>query len=271
MAALIENHYQIDRNNNRIVCHLAEANQKSMEYISQLEADIEPGKTIIYARKEHGGILQSYGYEQEGMISGFFQGEDSYIFSKFHQEARRITILADKVRDSMVIVERDDKNVTEADLAEGFEVVPAGKEDADEISALYKKVFEQYPTDVRQPEYLREKMGDDYFFVTVKHHGRIVSVASALIRTEFNCAEITDCATEPDYRGKSLLYPIVMKLEEMLIAKGIHSFYSMTRALSPGMNLTVKRLGYTFQGRLVNNCNIATGYEDMNIWTKVSK
>ncbi len=34
------------------------------------------------------------------------------------------------------------------------------------------------------------------------------------------------------------------------------------------MNNVFHRLGYEFNGRLVNNCDIFGAYEDMNIWVK---
>jgi hypothetical protein len=42
----------------------------------------------------------------------------------------------------------------------------------------------------------------------------------------------------------------------------------MARARSFGMNMVFYQLGYEFNGRLVNNCDIHGGYEDMNIWVK---
>ncbi|MFD1019831.1 putative beta-lysine N-acetyltransferase [Thalassobacillus hwangdonensis] len=269
MTGLTENLYQYDETNERIVCHIIDA-EGSLNRISELERKHQPGKTIIYGLPEHKTALEPAGYRQEGKISGFFNGQDSVVYTKFPDPDRANTILDEEVSKSMSIVEHDTTTYTNPELPADFHLEVATEEDMEAVASLYDRVFENYPTGVRDPSYLREKMGDSYFFVVVKDGEKVVSVAAALVRPRFNCAEITDCATDPNYRGHRLLYPIVIKLEELLIDKGIHTMYSMTRALSPGMNLTVKRLGYTFEGRLVNNCRIATGLEDMNIWTKVN-
>jgi hypothetical protein len=35
------------------------------------------------------------------------------------------------------------------------------------------------------------------------------------------------------------------------------------------MNTALARLGYRFRGRLMNNCHIMGGFEDMNIWVRL--
>jgi len=57
-------------------------------------------------------------------------------------------------------------------------------------------------------------------------------------------------------------------IEQHLRKKEIFYLFSLTRALSYGMNITVAREGYKYMGRLKNNCIISTGFEDMNIWVK---
>ncbi|MFW5803052.1 MAG: hypothetical protein ACOCWJ_03955 [Verrucomicrobiota bacterium] len=50
--------------------------------------------------------------------------------------------------------------------------------------------------------------------------------------------------------------------------RGLRTAYTIARALSPGMNITVARCGYTFAGTLTNNTNISGQIESMNIWHK---
>lgn len=268
MTVMINNRYEVDTYNNRIVCHLGDASEEEIIDICRLEEENQVGKTIIYTVQAYGEILQAHGYQQEGVINGYFNGEDGYVFTKFLKVDRERSSYQDANEKTMAIVNQDNKDVSDVKLDEDYQLVMAGEKDAGDLASIYKKVFKYYPSNVHDPEYLRRKIGDDYFFIMVKHGGTVVSVASAMVDPQLKSAEITDCATDPDYRGNGFLYPIITKLEKQLKKKGIKTFYSLTRAQSPGMNLTVKRLGYQYQGRLVNNCKIFSGYEDMNIWTK---
>lgn len=263
------NKFEIDPHNNRIVCHLIEGLEHNLQYIRRLEEESQVGKTIIFTKISNANLLESHGYQQEGKINGYFQGIDGYIFTKFIDANRGLTSYERENEKTMEIVNKDKKKVYDVQLDKKFELKVASKEDADELTKIYKKVFKYYPSNVHDSAYIQQKIGDDYFFIMIKHGEKIVSVASAMISPEYKSAEITDCATDPDYRGNSLLYPIILEIEKQLKTKGIKTFYSLTRAQSPGMNLTVYRLGYQFQGRLVNNCKIFSGYEDMNIWTKL--
>jgi len=58
------------------------------------------------------------------------------------------------------------------------------------------------------------------------------------------------------------------KLEEELKRKGIFCSYSIARAQSFGMNAVLYQLGYTYRGRLINNCYIYDKLENMNMWVK---
>ncbi|OPZ80752.1 MAG: N-acetyltransferase YodP [bacterium ADurb.Bin429] len=48
--------------------------------------------------------------------------------------------------------------------------------------------------------------------------------------------------------------------------RGLRSLFTLARATSVGINTAFSRLGYTYNGRLVNNCHIAGDWEDMNLW-----
>lgn len=61
---------------------------------------------------------------------------------------------------------------------------------------------------------------------------------------------------------------LIFLIEEELKNNGIYCVYSIARALSFGMNAAFHQLGYTYQGRLTNNCYIFDKLEDMNIWVK---
>lgn len=61
---------------------------------------------------------------------------------------------------------------------------------------------------------------------------------------------------------------LVHHLEQELKIKGFITLFSLSRALSTGINIVFSKHGYEYTGRLVNNCNIMGRFEDMNIWVK---
>jgi putative beta-lysine N-acetyltransferase len=140
--------------------------------------------------------------------------------------------------------------------------------DIPEISALYEKVFKTYPIPLNQPQYVELLMDKDYLFMVITHEGTNISCALADINYQLSNAEITDCASLPEYRGQGLMFAVIGALEKEVQSRGIKCLYSIARALSPGMNTVFKKLGYTYTGRLVNNCNIFGKFEDMNLWVK---
>lgn len=50
--------------------------------------------------------------------------------------------------------------------------------------------------------------------------------------------------------------------------KGIPHLFSLTRAVSTGMNMVIAKLGFEYKGRLIQNSQISGDFEDMNIWVK---
>jgi len=80
--------------------------------------------------------------------------------------------------------------------------------------------------------------------------------------------EMTDFATLPEQRGRSLSFVLLMTMEREMRQKGFRTAYTIARALSPGMNLTFGRAGYAFGGTLINNTGISGSIESMNVWHK---
>jgi putative beta-lysine N-acetyltransferase len=146
----------------------------------------------------------------------------------------------------------------------------ATEEDSEGISQLLTSVFPLYPVPTT-PEYIKHSIQThemEYFIIESIQHKKIVSVAAAEYNHGNRSAEITDCATDPSFRGNNFTCHLINALEELLQKKDVLYLFSLTRAVSPSMNITVAKLGYRFTGTLINNCRISTGFEDMNVWVK---
>ncbi|MDE5412796.1 putative beta-lysine N-acetyltransferase [Alkalihalobacterium chitinilyticum] len=263
----MKNQIEVDLYNDRIVAYFPLARKEELAQLVQLQQQHQPSKTIVYVTKEYVDHFVQQGYESEGQIPGFFYGFDSYIVSQYKGKERKTSKQVREQADIMSTVQQTKNRIVLSPLEGQYSLHLASHNDVKGLVQLYRKVFEKYPTMIFDQDYVGKMMTDDYFFVVIKDQNKIVSAASAMIN-EYKSAEITDCATDPDYRGKQFLLHIITRLEKELFNRGVYCAYSLTRALSPGMNVTIKRLGYEYGGKLVNNCIISTGFEDMCIWSK---
>ncbi|MBU9711298.1 putative beta-lysine N-acetyltransferase [Evansella tamaricis] len=265
----MKNQWDKDVQNDRIVGYLPNLNNIEVNRIMKLMEQDSPGKFIIYTLSKYKDILLNLGFSLESKLSGFFHGDEALIFTKYHQKDRLLSKTAKENKEVLSIVKGDTKEPCE--MTHGFQIELVKDVELEELARLFQTVFPIYPTNIFDPDYLQKvKDSEEYMFMVAKDDNGIIGAASAM-NTGYQSAEITDCAVHPDYRGKNLLNAIVMAIEKELVKKRIYHSFSLTRAKSVGMNMTVKRLNYRYEGTLINNCIISTGFEDMNIWTKKLK
>ncbi|OLO40401.1 putative beta-lysine N-acetyltransferase [Alkalihalophilus pseudofirmus] len=266
----MNNHIDVDSYNERVVAYFPTYNEQEIGDLEQTQRQHQPSKTIIYLKKEYVSLFVKKGYRMEGSIIGFFNGVDGYVVSLYGSKERKTSKKIDQQGKILKTVEQIKPIHKLPPLDTKYSIRLASHQDVKGLVQLYDTVFQKYPTPVFDENYVRKVMNDDYFFIIIKDGEKVVSAASAMINP-FRSAEITDCATDPNYRGKQFLSQIIIRLEEELINRDVNYAYSLTRALSAGMNVTIKRLGYKYGGKLINNCIISSGFEDMCIWSKQLK
>ncbi len=105
-----------------------------------------------------------------------------------------------------------------------------------------------------------------YFGVKVK--GDWVAISSAEMDTKSSNVEMTDFATPPRWRGHRLAQHLLARMETEMKSRGIQTAYTIARAMSAGMNVTFRKAGYAYGGRLKNNTQISGQIESMNVWYK---
>jgi beta-lysine N6-acetyltransferase len=226
-------------------------------------------KLIVYARPGDAEGWRRAGLLHEGTIRRYFaDGGDAEIWSRFSTKERRRT--ADtEAQDRTVEIARA-LEATAPELAEGYRCEIATREDAHTIAILMKKVFSPYPETI-DAESIAAAIaeGEKHFRVVRDAGGRIVASASAEIDSRNRSAELTDCATDPQARGRGLMRFILRALEIDLRERfRITDLYTLARADEPAMNCAFAKLGYDYTGRLVNNCRMPNGWESMNIWCR---
>ncbi|OPX90087.1 MAG: N-acetyltransferase YodP [Pelotomaculum sp. PtaB.Bin104] len=225
------------------------------------------GKVIANCRSKHLLSFKNCGFQLEGMINGYFKGEDAYCISFFIDRQRAVP--ADQAAANTIL----HRCVVEHKRIAGRRCHPytirnAEQADIPQMIQLFASVFATYPSPVFSSDYLHKVINAQVLFKVAVEEGQIISIASADM-DKFNLvAEITDCATYPEHRGRGILPNLILELEHDLQRTGFLNLYSLSRAINPGINQAFAKLGYTYRGRLVNNCHICGSFEDMNIWVK---
>jgi beta-lysine N6-acetyltransferase len=214
-------------------------------------------------------VFASDGYVTEATVPFFFNGKEPAVFmGKYPDPARK------EVRDATVIA-----NVLSTafgyagergahELPDGFSLMHAHTGDAREIAALYRSVFDTYPFPIFDPDYIVRTMQGQirYYIIRKSHH--LAAVASCEIDAENKNIEVTDFATDPQFRGFGFAGSLLHAMEADMKNEGILLSYTIARALSKPINATFAGAGYQYGGLLPNNTNICGATESMNVWYK---
>jgi putative beta-lysine N-acetyltransferase len=80
--------------------------------------------------------------------------------------------------------------------------------------------------------------------------------------------EMTDFATLPEYEGNGLAIYLLHNMENEMRNRKIKTAYTISRAVSYGINIIFAKMGYEYCGTLIKNTNISGNFESMNVWYK---
>lgn len=209
-----------------------------------------------------------HGYLLEGVLKHFDRGRPAYIVSKFRSQRR---IHSKNLMKEILLIEqimaRKERPAPKA-LPDGYLLDYAREGDLEGMLQLYRRVFKTYPSPLTYRDYLTAILHRDAIFRVIRRGGEVVAVASAELDPVHLAGELTDCATHPEERGRGLMSNILVALEDDLRTRKYRCAYSLARAPSFGMNAAFHALGYDFNGRMINNCDIYGAFEDMNLWVK---
>ncbi len=216
--------------------------------------------------------FEKAGYEKEAYIPKFYDGEtDALFFSKFLKKERAELSEEErtKIEDIVKLAKLKSDNLKNLELKEGYSLKVLEPEDAENLSELYKVVFETYPFPIHDPDYIKKTMAEHIIYFGVFKDGRIVSASSAECDQKALNSEMTDFATHPDYLGNGFAVNLLELMEKEIKKQNYQLAYTIARSFSPGMNITFAKMGYKFTGTLVNNTNISGEIESMNVWYKI--
>ncbi len=222
-------------------------------------------RVVMFVRPEVGEVLLAYGYVLEARIPGYYQGqEDCWVLGHFLDDARRSC-----ARSSDIETVRNLISVPPpAKKREPVTTRRATEDDAEAIATLIDDVFEQYPTPSGMPAYVRDQIREGTPFRVVEDGGEIVACACADLVRKARTAELTDCATRPDHRGRGLMQFLLKDLMGDLVDMGFPTVFTLARAAEPGVNLGFLRLGFSLRGLMTRSCRIGSGLEDIHVWSR---
>ncbi len=227
------------------------------------------GYTKLFAKVQAQDVphFAALGFIDEARVPFMHKGESAgYFISKYLDQNRAIP--KDIERISAVLNLTDQKSGTQPIQSSNHEILRLRLGNADELAALYGEVFKTYPFPVDDPAFIRKSMLSNTIYFGILSKDRLVAAASMEIDTEWQCAEMTDFATLPEYQGKGAAGQLLLVMEQAAKNLALNTLYTIARAESFGMNIVFGRAGYAFGGTLHNNTQIAGKLESMNVWHK---
>lgn len=241
--------------------------EKALPDIVAAAKEEDAEKIIIYTKQHDVAVLAKQLFAPEGYLKGYYLGHPACVMVRYLTEKRSQTDSYIKEQEMIEALYRTAPH-PRTENRPSFTMRKAETNDMYQLSMLYKKVFRTYPTPVFDPAYIEKTMNENTMYYVMFDHDRLISAASADMNPELGHAEMTDCAVLPEYRGHSLTSFLIEELEKEMAEKEIFHVFSLARAASFGMNAVLYHSGYQYGGRLINNCYIAEGLENMNIWSK---
>ncbi len=239
-----------------------------IERLEALAQKNQYSKIFCKVTGDKASLFKAAGYQQEALIPNFYQGAgDAAFMSRFLQPQRAQLTDEQQTRIAEVLTVARQKAGEPPPPAPQREMIrPLVELDAPALARLYRRVFPTYPFPIMDPQYLCDTMASHVLYFGAWRGKDLIAASSAETDIEASNAEMTDFATLPAQRGRGLALRLLTRMDEDLTAVGIHTRYTIARAVSIGMNVTFARAGYQFAGTLVNNTQISGSIESMNVW-----
>jgi len=244
--------------------------QDSLELITILDnMAVAKGYGKIFAKipAPAWNAFKTAGYVKEAVVPGLFGGKvDGFFVGKFFSDTRQAAPNTEKrprmLRQGIKRFPNENNCIGQAMPS----VAACQVSDAEEMGAVYGRVFESYPFPIQKPVYLKRMMREGVLYFNIRVNGRIAAIAAAEIDLAGNNTEMTDFATLPQWRGKGFAGALLNHMNQKTHEMGIKTAYTIARAASNKMNAVFKNSGYNYAGRLINNSQICGGIESMTVW-----
>ncbi len=238
-------------------------------------------KIPTFAKEE----FEKDGYIEEAHIPQFYnidkQWEDLYFMGKFFDESRMFDSRIKEIKKILATIKTIEivpDHLMHYSLSPEFKWGICDERHIYQIADVYKKVFKTYPFPIHDPQYIKKTMDENFIYFNIQKNGEIIAVSSCEIDDISKTVEMTDFATLPDYQRNGFAFYLLCKMEEMMKNMNIRIAYTISRAISCGINKIFIKSGYIYGGTVINNTNISSidtdgindkTFESMNIWYKL--
>ena len=209
-------------------------------------------KVLTMVEESLTGELREQGFSLAGTMPGFYRGTTGCSVLTFNlddhrqkmahpKEIARVDKIVDQYDplDDDEIIERydslgDDLNeIEETSYEPEIRTILALPDDAERISDLISVTFQDYPTPSHHPTYVRAQLENGVPFRYVEDGDKVVACASADLVPDALTAELTDCATLPEYRERGLMRILLSDLMWDLEQRDYYSAHTFSRARVP--------------------------------------
>ena len=215
-------------------------------------------------------LFLANGFLPEAQIPAFYNNKETAFFvSKFLSSDRLLEIETDRLVDlNKILQDKDSITLTKPIEVPEVKIRKLEKEDYEQITEIYREVFVTYPFPIYNPGFVLKSIQNGTQYFGAEAEGLLVALASAEVDEKGKNAEMTDFATLPQHRGRSLALLLLSTMEKSMKEQGITTLYTIARLNSLGMNKTFLKLNYTYSGTLIKNTHIAGKIESMNVLYK---
>ena len=253
-------HFRDDSYSDRIRCdHPVDGDGELLASVLRTEAEARGrGRIVVLCPREAALGLEAAGFSLEAVMHSFYQGQrDCFVLGDF-PDGRRARAQSGGIEGFTPSTKEKPR----------VETRRATKKDAKGIAALIGSGFDYYPTPSDRPDYIASLIEKGIPFRIIDADGDIVACASADLVDTARAAEITDCVTRPDQRGKGLMQWLILDLLCDLDAIDYPTAFTLARASEIGMNKAFYNTGFRYRGTMSKSCRIGTGIEDINVWSR---
>lgn len=240
----------------------------TIEKMQELARDHLYSKIFCKVRKAVAPVFFANGYLLEAYIPKFYNAEEDVFFvSKYLGSDRLLEIENEQllVQSQLLL---STTAVASTPLDPAYSTRQLLPKDVEDITRIYRDVFESYPFPIHDPAYILKTMAENVQYFGAECEGCLVALASAEVDADGQNAEMTDFATHPTHHGHKLSIALLKILEEAMRTQGIKTLHTIARLNSVAMNKTFLRSGYEYSGTLIKNTNIAGKIESMNVYYK---
>src|SRR5690554_1294676 len=203
-------------------------------------------KIIAKVPEKYKHVFYEKGFFEEANVPNFYNGNEKMLFlAKYHKHERKID--KEKHKAEKVLKAANKKQVVKyIKFDNNFSYKVLDESYTEQMIKIYKKVFTTYPFPIFNGDYILETMNDNIIYFGVFKKNELIAISSCEINYQKSYVEMTDFAVLEKYRGRKIPLYLLKQMEDYMKKKGIKKAYTMARALSYGMNIAFKKMGYEY-------------------------